>query len=49
MLGVTKNTVSQLAHRGSLDCHPDGGLPRASVPNRIVGALAERATKAQLS
>lgn len=32
MLGVTRGTVTQLAARGTLDHHPDGGgLSRASV------------------
>jgi hypothetical protein len=29
MLGVTRGTVAQLVHRGTLDRHPDGGVTRA--------------------
>jgi hypothetical protein len=35
MLGVTRGTVAQLVHRGTLDRHPDGGVTRASVLMRI--------------
>lgn len=35
MLGVTKGTVSQLMARGKLDRHPDGGILRASVLQRL--------------
>ena len=35
MLGVHKGTVSQLVDRGKLDRHPDGGVLRASVLQRI--------------
>ena len=35
MLGVTRGTVSTLVHRGTLDRHPDGGVLRASVLQRI--------------
>lgn len=35
MLGVTKGTVSQLVHRGTLDRHRDGGVLRASVLQRL--------------
>lgn len=35
MLGVTRGTVSQLVHRGTLDRHPDGGVTRASVLMRL--------------
>lgn len=35
MLGVTRGTVAQLVHRGTLDRHPDGGVTRASVLLRI--------------
>jgi hypothetical protein len=35
MLGVTVGTVAQLVHRGSLDRHPDGGVLRASVLQRV--------------
>lgn len=35
MLGVTRGTVAQLVHRGTLDRHPDGGITRASVLLRI--------------
>ena len=35
MLGVHPGTVAQLAHRGTLDRHPDGGITRASVLLRI--------------
>ncbi|MBF6333604.1 hypothetical protein [Nocardia transvalensis] len=36
MLGVTRGTIAQLVHRGTLDRHPDGGVTRASVLNRLV-------------
>lgn len=35
MLGVHPGTVAQLAHRGTLDRHPDGGVLRSSVLQRI--------------
>lgn len=35
MLGVTRGTVAQLVARGTLDRHPDGGVLRASVLQRI--------------
>lgn len=35
MLGVTRGTIAQLVHRGTLDRHPDGGVMRASVLRRI--------------
>jgi len=35
MLGVTRGTVAQLVHRGTLDRHPDGGVARYSVLTRI--------------
>ena len=35
MLGVTRGTVAQLVHRGTLDRHPDGGVLRGSVLQRI--------------
>lgn len=35
MLGVTKGTIAQLVHRGTLDRHPDGGVLRASVMQRL--------------
>lgn len=35
MLGVTKGTVSQLMHRKSLTRHPDGGITRSSVLERL--------------
>lgn len=35
MLGVTRGTVAQLVHRGTLDRHPDGGVLRSSVLARI--------------
>lgn len=35
MLGVTRGTVAQLVHRGTLDRHPDGGVTRASVLMRL--------------
>lgn len=35
MLGVTRGTVAQLVHRGTLDRHPDGGVTRASVLARL--------------
>lgn len=35
MLGVTRGTIAQLVHRGTLDRHPDGGVLRASVLQRI--------------
>jgi excisionase family DNA binding protein len=35
MLGVTRGTVSQLVHRGTLLRHSDGGVVRSSVMRRI--------------
>lgn len=35
MLGVHPGTVAQLVHRGTLDRHPDGGILRASVLQRL--------------
>lgn len=35
MLGVTRGTVAQLVARGTLDRHPDGGVLRASVLQRL--------------
>lgn len=35
MLGVTRGTVGVLVHRGTLDRHPDGGVDRASVMQRL--------------
>lgn len=35
MLGVTRGTIAQLVHRGKLDRHPDGGVLRASIMQRI--------------
>lgn len=35
MLGVTRGTIAQLVHRGTLDRHPDGGVLRASVLQRL--------------
>jgi len=35
MLGVTRGTVAQLVHRGTLDRHPDGGVLRLSVLQRL--------------
>ena len=35
MLGVTRSTVSTMVRRGTLDRHPDGGVLRASVLQRI--------------
>lgn len=35
MLGVTRGTVAQMVHRGTLDRHPDGGVLRASVLHRL--------------
>lgn len=35
MLGVTRGTVAQMVHRGTLDRHPDGGVLRASVLQRL--------------
>lgn len=35
MLGVTVGTVDQLAHRGTLERHPDGGLTAGSVLARV--------------
>jgi len=37
MLGVTRGTVAQLVHRGTLDRHPDGGVLRSSVMRRLAG------------
>lgn len=34
ILGVHRGTVAQLANRGTLDRHPDGGVTRASVLRR---------------
>ena len=36
ILGVTKGTVSQLVHRGTLERHPDGGVKLGSVLKRMV-------------
>lgn len=36
MLGVTRGTVAQLVHRGSLERHPDGGVAIASVVARLL-------------
>lgn len=35
MLGVTKGRVTQLADAGKLDRHPDGGITRLSVAQRL--------------
>lgn len=35
MLGVARGTVSTLVSRGTLDRHPDGGVLRASVLQRL--------------
>lgn len=35
MLGVAKGTVSTMVSRGTLDRHPDGGVLRASVLQRL--------------
>lgn len=35
MLGVTRGTVAQMVHRGTLDRHPDGGVLRSSVMARL--------------
>lgn len=35
MLGVTRGTISQWVHRGTLDRHPDGGVLRGSVLARL--------------
>lgn len=35
MLGVTRGTIAQLVHRGALDRHPDGGVLRSSILQRI--------------
>lgn len=35
MLGIARGTVGTLVTRGKLDRHPDGGITRASVLNRI--------------
>lgn len=35
MLGVTRGTIAQLVHRGKLDRHPDGGVLRSSILQRI--------------
>lgn len=36
MLGVTRGTIAQLVARGTLDRHPDGGVLRASVLQRLL-------------
>lgn len=38
MLGVSRGTVAQLVHRGTLDRHHDGGVLRSSVLDRIARA-----------
>jgi hypothetical protein len=35
MLGVTIGTIKQLAYRGTLDRHPDGGVLRSSILQRL--------------
>lgn len=35
MLGVTRGTIAQMVHRGTLDRHPDGGVLRSSVMQRL--------------
>lgn len=35
MLGVTRGTIAQMVHRGTLDRHPDGGVLRSSVLQRL--------------
>lgn len=35
MLGVTRGTIAQMLARGTLDRHPDGGVLRASVLQRL--------------
>lgn len=35
MLGVTRGTIAQWVTRGTLDRHPDGGVLRASVLQRL--------------
>lgn len=35
MLGVTRGTVSQLVHRGTLERHPDGGVLSSAVLHRL--------------
>lgn len=35
MLGVHPGTIAQMVHRGTLDRHPDGGVLRASVLQRL--------------
>ena len=35
MLGVHRGTIAQMVARGTLDRHPDGGVLRASVLQRI--------------
>lgn len=35
MLGVTRGTISQMTHRGTLDRHPDGGVLRSSIMQRL--------------
>ena len=37
MLGISPSRVHDLAGRGKLDRHPDGGIVRASVMRRLVG------------
>lgn len=35
MLGVTRGTIAQMLARGTLDRHPDGGVLRASILQRL--------------
>jgi hypothetical protein len=35
MLGITRGSIAQMLHRGNLDRHPDGGVLRSSVIQRI--------------
>lgn len=35
MLGVTRGTIAQMVHRGTLDRHPDGGVLRSSILQRL--------------
>lgn len=42
MLGVHRGTVAQLVHRGTLDRHPDGGVLRSSVMQRLAGGRDAR-------
>jgi hypothetical protein len=42
MLGVARGTIATLLHRGTLARHPDGGVSRAAVLDRLVRLQEER-------